>query len=180
MSYIKKKSAKQESRTAEEFGGKTQIASGALWGAKGDVRTGSERTSSFNENDFLIENKFTDKDKYKLDRKVWEKIDLEAVNDNFRTPLMQVDIQDLQLVIMDFNYYSETFKGYNVYEFMGGTNTKSRTFAKVEFENRIQRAREEGKIPVFVFTFSGKIGYYKPLKLVFMCKEDFLASPLEF
>lgn len=30
MSYIKKKSQKQENRTAKEFGGKTQIASGAL------------------------------------------------------------------------------------------------------------------------------------------------------
>lgn len=31
MSYIKKKSMLQEKRTAKEFNGKPQIASGAIW-----------------------------------------------------------------------------------------------------------------------------------------------------
>ena len=64
--YIKRKSAKQEKRTAREFRGKTTPASGALSGAKGDVRTGVRNGSYTNENDFLIENKYTDKNFYPL------------------------------------------------------------------------------------------------------------------
>jgi hypothetical protein len=76
-----------------------------MWGAKGDVRTGSDRTGSFNENDYLIENKFTDKDHYKLELKTWQKIAQEALRDNFRTPLMQIDIRDTQMVLMDANTF---------------------------------------------------------------------------
>ena len=101
--YIKKKSQKQEKRTAKEFKGRTTPASGALSGAKGDVRTGQREGSAFSQEHFLIENKFTDKDYYKLDLKIWDKIAGEALRDNFRTPLMQIDIQDYQIVIMDKN-----------------------------------------------------------------------------
>src|SRR3712207_7142379 len=90
MSYIKRKSQKQEKRTAKEFGGKTVIASGALWSCKGDVRT----------DDFLIENKFTDKGYYSLKASIWEKITKEATKDNFRIPLMQIDIKNLSLVVI--------------------------------------------------------------------------------
>lgn len=89
MNYIKRKSKKQETRTAKEFGGKVTPASGALDGAKGDVRT----------NSFLIENKFTDKSWYRLDLKIWDKIFKEATKDGLRTPLMQIDIQELQLIV---------------------------------------------------------------------------------
>ena len=58
----KKKSKKQEERIAKQIGGKTVIASGALWGAKGDSRF----------DNFLIENKFTDKDSYSLQLKIWD------------------------------------------------------------------------------------------------------------
>lgn len=97
--YIKRKSQKQEKKTAELFGGKVQIASGALDGMKGDVRTGA-CTPSFNENDFLIENKFTDADNYKLQVSIWKKIAKEALRDNLRTPMLQVDIQNVSLVIL--------------------------------------------------------------------------------
>lgn len=97
--YIKRKSQKQEKKTADLFGGKVQIASGALDGMKGDVRTGA-CTPSFNENDFLIENKFTDADNYKLQVSIWKKIAKEALRDNLRTPMLQVDIQDVSLVIL--------------------------------------------------------------------------------
>lgn len=103
MSYIKRKSQKQEKRTAKEFGGKLTPASGALSGAKGDVRTGVRDGSRFNQQDFLIENKFTDKSSYSLKLSIWEKIELEALRDNFRTPLMQIDIQDLQVVVINRN-----------------------------------------------------------------------------
>ena len=91
MSYIKKKSKRQEDRTAKDFGGKTQIASGALWGSKGDART----------DEFLIENKFTDKEYYTLKYAIWDKIKVEALKDSLRVPMLQLDIQDKQYVIME-------------------------------------------------------------------------------
>lgn len=90
MSYIKKKSKRQEDRTAKDFGGLTQVASGALWGAKGDVRT----------DEFLIENKFTDATSYILKVAIWNKIEDEARRDGVKIPIMQIDIQDVQVVVM--------------------------------------------------------------------------------
>lgn len=87
--YIRRKSQKQEAKTAELFGGRTQIASGALEGLKGDVRTGN-KSPSFNEKDFLIENKFTDNKSYKLESKIWDKIEEEAFRDDMRIPLLVV------------------------------------------------------------------------------------------
>lgn len=110
MTYIRRKSQKQEKRTAKEFGGSVQIASGAIETMKGDVRTGYESTvGKFNESDFLIENKFTDSPAYSLKLATWEKIEKEAFRDNFRTPLMQIDVQDhIQVVVMN----RDTFKTY--------------------------------------------------------------------
>jgi hypothetical protein len=98
--YIKRKSAKQEARTAKDFSGKTTPASGALYFAKADVRTGNTGVG-FNDSDFLIENKFTDSASYSLKKKIWEKIEGEALMDNMRIPLMQIDIQDKQLVVLN-------------------------------------------------------------------------------
>lgn len=97
----KKKSNKQEARTAKEFGGRVQPASGALAGAKGDVRTGGQRTSSFSDSDFLIENKYTDKASYSLKKETWLKIQKEAIRENMRIPMMQIDIQDTSLVVLN-------------------------------------------------------------------------------
>jgi hypothetical protein len=91
MNYIKNKSKKQEKRTAKDFGGKTTPASGALDGAKGDVRTSL----------FLIENKYTDTPSYVLKLETWKKIEKEALKDGLRYPMMQIDIQDRQLVLLD-------------------------------------------------------------------------------
>lgn len=110
VTYIKRKSKKQEERTAKEFSGRTQLASGAIETLKGDVRTGEHIGGSFNEDDFLIENKFTDSLAYKLTLPTWDKISKEAFRDNFRTPLMQIDIQDLQLVLMDENTFIADYK----------------------------------------------------------------------
>lgn len=96
---------KQEKRTAKEFGevrdkSLTQIASGALPSMKGDAKTG-EKSIGFNSDDFLIENKFTDADKYKLDLATWNKISEEALRDNMRIPVMQIDIKnDVSLVVL--------------------------------------------------------------------------------
>ena len=97
MTYIRKKSQKQEKRTAKEFGGSTQIASGALYFAKGDVRT----------DDFLIENKFTDNDFFILKHSIWDKIRDEATRDGLRTPVMQVDIQEKSYIIIDVDILEE-------------------------------------------------------------------------
>lgn len=98
MNYVKKKSAKQEKRTSKEFGGRIQVASGALWGAKGDVRT----------EEYLIENKFTDKDYYILKVATWNKIKREAIRDSLRKPLMQIDVSSEHYVVLDeYDYYED-------------------------------------------------------------------------
>lgn len=97
MSYIKKKSKKQEERTAKQFNGRATLASGALWIAKGDVRS----------DEYLIENKFTDNSFYSLSKATWDKINREAIKDDFRTPLMQIDIQEEQYVILEYPLYQE-------------------------------------------------------------------------
>ena len=105
--YIRKKSQRQEARTAKDFGGRTQVASGAIPTLKGDVRSGVT-TPSFNTSDFLVENKFTDADSYKLDTKTWLKIEGEALRDNLRIPLMQIDIQDVQVVVMNLGDFKSS------------------------------------------------------------------------
>lgn len=117
-SYIKRKSAKQEKRTAKEFGGRTTPASGAMWSAKGDVRT----------LDYLIENKYTDSKKYKLELKILEKIENEALKDNFRTPILQVDIADeLSLVVLNHNDFLVISEGYTCSDYNLPTGAKSVT-----------------------------------------------------
>lgn len=81
---VKKKSQLQEKSVAKDLDAKTVIASGALWGSKGDVR----------HEDFLVECKTTEKSSYSLTMKVWEKIEKEAIKDGLRTPLMCVDTEN--------------------------------------------------------------------------------------
>lgn len=104
--YIHKKSQAQEKRLAKEFGGRTQLGSGNIEsvGMKGDIRMG-DTSPSFNTEDFLIEAKFTDSPKYKLEVKTWQKIEKEALRDNMRTPMMQIDIQEVELIVMSLNDY---------------------------------------------------------------------------
>ena len=73
-------------------------------GAKGDVRT----------EDYLIENKFTDKNYYPLALSIWKKIEKEAVKDSLRIPVMQIDIIDLELVVMTLNDLSDVLEEYGV------------------------------------------------------------------
>ena len=97
MITVKKRSQKQEKSVAKDFIAKVVVASGALWGAKGDVRSDK----------FLIECKTTQKDYYSLTATIWEKIEQEALKDNLRIPLMAIDIKDRDRVIVfrpkDFN-----------------------------------------------------------------------------
>lgn len=86
----KYKSNLQEKSVAKQFGGKQVIASGALWFAHSDVRNDK----------FLIECKTTEKDYYSLTAKVWEKIEQEAIRDHLRIPLMVIDLEDRDRVVV--------------------------------------------------------------------------------
>lgn len=85
----KKASRKSENRAASNFGGRTQIASGALRHAKGDVITPV----------YLIEDKITDKASYSLTLAVWRKIRLEAFRHQ-RTPMMRITISGQVLCVL--------------------------------------------------------------------------------
>lgn len=80
---VKKKSQLQEKSVAKDLNARTVVASGALWGSKGDVR----------HDNLLVECKTTDKDFYSLTLSTWEKIEREAVKDGLRLPVMCVDIK---------------------------------------------------------------------------------------
>ena len=103
MISYKKKSQKQEDRVAKEIGGRRVIASGALWGSKGDVRN----------SDYLIECKTTSKSFYTLNRQVWDKIYKEAVRDGARIPVMCIELKDgktkLAVLSTVFSNNGETF-----------------------------------------------------------------------
>ena len=71
-------SNKQEKQVAKDIGGKTVIASGSLWGMKGDCRSDK----------YLIECKTTQKKSYRLTTETWEKINYEAIRDGLRTPVL--------------------------------------------------------------------------------------------
>lgn len=110
MKTVKRRSQKQEKYVAGVFNAKTVVASGALWGAKGDVRNDK----------FLIECKTTEKDFYPLTATVWEKIEEEATRDRARIPLMVITVEDKHdLVVFNpkdfdspFNYlYDNTPNG---------------------------------------------------------------------
>lgn len=80
----KYKSNKQESRVAKDLNAKVTVASGALWTQKADVRN----------EDYLVECKTTAKDYYSLTKTTWEKIKKQALSDNFRIPIMCIDLED--------------------------------------------------------------------------------------
>lgn len=98
MKTIKRRSQKQEKSVAKDFNAKVTVASGALWGMKADVRNGK----------FLIECKTTEKDYYSLTSKVWEKIEEEAIKDRGRTPLMIIDLEDRDRLVVFNPKYFET------------------------------------------------------------------------
>lgn len=90
MKTVKRRSQKQEKSVAKDFNAKVTVASGALWGMKADVRNDK----------FLIECKTTEKDYYSLTAKVWEKIEQEAIRDHLRIPLMVIDLEDKDRVVV--------------------------------------------------------------------------------
>lgn len=90
MKTVKRRSQKQEKSVAKDFNAKVTVASGALWGMKGDIRSDK----------FLIECKTTAKTYYSLTAKTWEKIEQEAIRDHMRIPLMVIDLEDRDRVVV--------------------------------------------------------------------------------
>ena len=90
MKTLKRRSQRQEKSVAKDFNAKVTVASGALWGMKADVRS----------DDYLIECKTTEKDYYPLSAKTWEKIENEAIRDHMRIPLMVIDLEDQDRVVV--------------------------------------------------------------------------------
>lgn len=95
---VKERSQKQESKVAKEVKGRVVPASGALDNFKGDVRSLL----------FLIECKTTEKDYYVFSMKTWDKIVKEALKDNLREPVLQIDIEDGNKRLCALKY--ETFE----------------------------------------------------------------------
>ena len=124
MKTVKKRSQLQEKSVAKTFGAKPTAASGALWGMKGDVR--NER--------FLIECKTTEKNYFNVTTKIWEKIQFEAVKDHDRTPLLVVDLCDIdRYVIFDPHYFE---RGFSKNVIAGGKVCK--TFKLKEWEEQME------------------------------------------
>ena len=98
MKTVKRRSQKQEKSVAKDFNARVTVASGALWGMKADVRNDK----------FLIECKTTEKDYYSLTAKVWEKIEEEAIRDRWRIPLMIIDLEDKDRLVVFNTKYFET------------------------------------------------------------------------
>jgi hypothetical protein len=87
-----KQSLKHEKRLAKAVGGQRNVASGAFWFRKGDVRS----------QDLLIEHKWTGKKSFTLKSDVLEKITTEALLDS-RTPVLGISLNDVNYVVMDEN-----------------------------------------------------------------------------
>lgn len=87
-----KQSLKHEKRLAKAIGGQRNVASGAFWFRKGDVRS----------QDLLIEHKWTGKKSFTLKSDILEKITTEALLDS-RTPVLGISLNDINYVVMDEN-----------------------------------------------------------------------------
>lgn len=87
-----KQSQKHEKRLAKLVNGQKNVASGAFWFRKGDVRS----------QDLLIEHKWTGKKSFTLQSSVLEKITTEALLDS-RTPVLGISLNDVNYVVMDEN-----------------------------------------------------------------------------
>jgi hypothetical protein len=107
-------SGKQEKRWAKKVKGRQQPASGALWGAKGDVKEARGVTSLR----FLWDNKYTIHKSYGISIETWNKIKEEAVRAGC-TPGLQLEFQDLsgkpilKLVVIEEDDFFEMRGGEN-------------------------------------------------------------------
>lgn len=152
---IRKKSKKQEKNDAEFFGGKCQPGSGACWGAKGDVKC----------ENYLIENKYTDTNKYSFKLSLWDKLQTEAIREGLRLPLFRVDIKDIKLVIWECNFLPSFCEQPQVLVVPISVNNKSYTLEYETLRKLILDAFYRG-ILVIRLTIRDR-------KFIVMLREDF-------
>jgi len=80
---------RKEKSDEKDFGGRRTSGSGKSWYGKGDIKTDT----------FLIEDKQTDKNSYRIETKTWRKISNEALLSQ-RLPLLSLKIQETELIII--------------------------------------------------------------------------------
>ncbi len=85
----KKRWQKKEQDDAKEFGGRVTPRSGGFFSFPGDVKT----------DDFLIDSKTTEKNRFSVTKRMWEKIDIEALKSR-RMPLLSVKFGDSNIEIV--------------------------------------------------------------------------------
>lgn len=119
---VRRRSQKQEKSVARDLNANLVVASGSMWHLKGDVRSDK----------LLVECKTTEKTYYSVTSKTWEKIEEEALRDKDRIPLLIVDLEDRdRLVVFNPNYfekdiptpYENTYNGDNKKSFRLSMNT---------------------------------------------------------
>ena len=157
MNY-KKVSKFQEDRVAKKLGGKSQIASGALYFAKADVRTDK----------FLCECKTTERSSYSLKLATWNKVYLEALKDSMRISIMQIDLEGgmTSLIVMRFDDFQSCFCDLSIGEVGESICTSKKSILVtseviVECENNNLRC-SIGDLELVVLHFSD---------FIYMCEE---------
>ena len=91
---------KKEIKDATSFGGKRTPRSGGFWSFPGDVKT----------DNFLIDSKKTDKNRYSITKQIWNKIDIEALKCR-KIPILSVEFSDdnIQIVVLNKGDFLELF-----------------------------------------------------------------------
>lgn len=96
-----KKWQQKENKDAKLFKGRVTPKSGGFWSFAGDVVT----------EDFLIDCKTTDKNRFSITKRMWEKIYVEALKSR-RMPLLSAMFGDsnIEIVILDKNDFLQILK----------------------------------------------------------------------
>lgn len=152
MSTVKKISQKQEAKVAKDLNAKTVVASGALWGAKGDVRSDK----------YLVECKTTSKSFYSLTSSVWGKIKREAIKDGLRVPAMCIEVKEQSVAIVEQGLVQDYLTEHSIK--MYSVDVLAKSF----------RVRADYDKPV-AYNCTDKSWGKHPEKLVQMSWEDFVA-----
>lgn len=84
----------KERKDQKLFGARPTPRSGGLWFAKGDGKSSK----------FLIENKTSEKERFSITSKIWEKIEIEAIREA-RMPLLSIEfgVKKHEIVVLDKN-----------------------------------------------------------------------------
>ena len=148
-------SNKQEKQVAKDIGGKTVIASGSLWGMKGDCRSDK----------YLIECKTTQKKSYRLTTETWEKINYEAIRDGLRTPIMCIEVNGISKAVVNVRHFNSIPEFNVLIENLPVTDCDKATSFLVRENDQIIRINT--KLNKYSYTF-------KPNTLCVLDWDDFL------